>query len=203
MSSSSSSRRMQIDNGGAPNNFSATDVNDQQAKLAQRAELAYFDRHRNGTITLYSGQVGDEGWFAPKAIPSGWDRTGPTPNGSRNFVGNPSQPYPHNVGPGLGTADHNGDRESLLDKIRNVTPLPPGSTCSKARCRSRSSTPRTSASSPSACSPMLRCRARHPSPTTPIRTVREDESFPKPERGRAAARPRSGFAYQSRSSRPA
>jgi hypothetical protein len=41
----------------------------------------------------------------------------------RNFVGNPREPYPHNVGPGLGTANASGDRESLLDKVPDVTPL--------------------------------------------------------------------------------
>ena len=41
----------------------------------------------------------------------------------RNFVGNPGAPFPHNVGPGLGTPDADGDREALLDKIPDVNPL--------------------------------------------------------------------------------
>jgi hypothetical protein len=95
-------------------------VNDQIAALARRTELAYFNTHLNQVITLWTGQVGDEGWFAMKTVPPAWNTAGPTPSGLRNFIGNPSQPYPHNVGPGLGTGS---DPEKLLDKIRNVTPL--------------------------------------------------------------------------------
>lgn len=110
-----------IDNGNPPNFFSAKDVNDQIAALARRTELAFFNNAPAGSvITLYTGQVGDEGWFALKTVPPDWNSAGPTPDGLRNFVGNPGQPYPHNVGPGLGTGP---DPEKLLDKIRNVTPL--------------------------------------------------------------------------------
>jgi hypothetical protein len=113
-----------IDNGNAPNLFSSTDVNDELAALALRTPLAAFDGANVGrTYTLHAGEVGDEGWFAPKSIPQAWVDAGPTVDGVRNFVGNPREPYPHNVGPGLGTADANGDRESLLDKVPDVTPL--------------------------------------------------------------------------------
>jgi hypothetical protein len=95
-------------------------VNDQIAALARRKELAFFNTHAQQVITLWTGQVGDEGWFALKTVPPAWNTAGPTPSGLRNFLGNPSQPYPHNVGPGLGTGN---DPEKLLDKIRNVTPL--------------------------------------------------------------------------------
>ena len=67
-----------------------------------------------GTVlTLPTGQVGDEGWFALKTIPASWDAPGPTADGLRNYVG----PV---VGAGLGTGD---DPEVLLDKIPDVTPL--------------------------------------------------------------------------------
>ena len=113
-----------IDNGNPPNFFSAREVNDHIAKLALRTPLPAFDVANVGrTYTLHTGQVGDEGWFAPKRIPAKWNAAGPTADGKRNFVGNPRQPYPHNVGPGLGTRDAKGDRESLLDKIPDVTPL--------------------------------------------------------------------------------
>jgi CSLREA domain-containing protein len=113
-----------IDNGNAPNLFPPTDVNDELAALALRTPLAAFDDENIGrTYTLHTGEVGDEGWFAPKTIPEAWSTAGPTLDGVRNFVGNPREPYPHNVGPGLGTADANGDRESLLDKVPDVTPL--------------------------------------------------------------------------------
>jgi hypothetical protein len=113
-----------IDNGIAPNSFSPTDVNDELAALALRTPLAAFDGANVGrTYMLHTGDVGDEGWFAPKTIPDTWTAAGPTVDGVRNFVGNPRAPYPHNVGPGLGTADAKGDRESLLDKVPDVTPL--------------------------------------------------------------------------------
>ena len=109
-----------IDNGNPPNFFSDRDVNDHIAKLALRTELPYFNTHEGSTITLHTGQVGDEAWFAPKTIPTDWDTAGPTPDGLRNFVGNPSQDYPHNVGSELGTGK---DPEKRLDKIPDVTPL--------------------------------------------------------------------------------
>ena len=113
-----------IDNGNAPNLFTPTDVNDELASLALRTPLAAFDGENVGlTYTLHTGEVGDEGWFAPKTIPDTWSTAGPTLDGARNFVGNSREPYPHNVGPGLGTSDANGDRESLLDKVPDVTPL--------------------------------------------------------------------------------
>lgn len=58
--------------------------------------------------------MGDEGWFALKTIPDSWITDGPTDDGLRNFL---------LAGPGLGTPDTNGDREALLDKIPDVTPL--------------------------------------------------------------------------------
>jgi len=109
-----------IDNGNPPNFFSDTDVNDDIATLALRSELPFFNAHAGSAITLHTGQVGDEGWFAPKTIPPEWDAAGPSPDGLRNYVGNPSQPYPHNVGSGLGTGP---DPEKLLDKVADVTPL--------------------------------------------------------------------------------
>jgi CSLREA domain-containing protein len=113
-----------IDNGSQPNLFSPTDINDEIATLALRTPLAAFDGARIGLrYTLHTGQVGDEGWLAPKTIPEAWATAGPTLDGTRNFVGNLREPYPHNVGPGLGTADAKGDRESLLDKVPAVTPL--------------------------------------------------------------------------------
>jgi CSLREA domain-containing protein len=113
-----------IDNGSAPNLFAPAGVNDELAALALRTPLAAFDEANVGlTYTLHTGEVGDEGWFAPKTVPAAWAAAGPTADGVRNFVGNPREPYPHNVGPGLGTADANGDRESLLDKVPDVTPL--------------------------------------------------------------------------------
>ncbi|WBL41565.1 hypothetical protein PBT90_12455 [Algoriphagus halophytocola] len=101
-----------IDNGNEPNNFSETDVNDQIARIGQRQTLKYFQDNAGKTIGLYSGQVGDEGWFAPTSILSSWINAGPTANGLQNYL---------TPGPGLGAS---GDvPEVLLDEIPNVIPL--------------------------------------------------------------------------------
>ncbi|MCC6410996.1 MAG: hypothetical protein IT270_05025 [Saprospiraceae bacterium] len=101
-----------IDNGNEPNNFSQTDVNDQLAEVGVRTPLKYFRDNVGKTIDLYTGQVGDEGWHALKVIPDSWKNAGPTSNGARNFL---------QAGPGLGGGSD--DREVLLDKIPDVTPL--------------------------------------------------------------------------------
>lgn len=100
-----------IDNGNPPNNFSSTAVNDNIAGIGQRATLAYFKNNVGKTITLYSGEVGDEGWHALKTIPTSWINAGPTSNGARNYL---------QAGPGLGSGE---SPEVRLDKIPNVTPL--------------------------------------------------------------------------------
>ena len=82
-----------IDNGNEPNNFSAVDVNDQLADIGLRLPLRYFEENVGKTIDLYTGQVGDEGWFAPKTILNSWKNTGPTTNGTQNYL---------TPGPGLG-----------------------------------------------------------------------------------------------------
>ncbi len=103
-----------IDNGSEPNNFSDTDVNDQLAEVGLRKPLAWFASNEGKTITLYTGQVGDEGLFALKTIPASWKAAGPADNGTRNFL---------LAGPGLGSEGNGLDREDLLDKIPDVTPL--------------------------------------------------------------------------------
>jgi len=103
-----------IDNGNEPNNFSDTDVNDQIAKVGQRTQLKYFKENVGKTIELYTGAVGDEGWFAMKSIPNRWVNAGPTEKGLQNFL------VP---GPGLGSPNIDDDREVLLDAIPDVIPL--------------------------------------------------------------------------------
>lgn len=101
-----------LDNGNPPNNFSETDVNDQLAGLGVRTPLRYFQQNIGREIDLFTGQVGDEGWHALKTIPTSWRTTGPTTNGTRNYL---------LAGPGLGGGTDN--REVLLDQIPDVTPL--------------------------------------------------------------------------------
>lgn len=105
-----------IDNGNKPNNFSETDVNDRLARIGLRQQLEYFRRNAGKTITLYSGEVGDEGFHALKTIPTSWVSAGPTSNGAANYLA---------AGPGLGSGIGSPDdnREIRLDKIPNVTPL--------------------------------------------------------------------------------
>lgn len=103
-----------IDNGNPPNNFSANDVNDQLARIGLRQPLRFFENNVGREIDLFTGQVGDEGWFALRTIPNSWVSTGPTGNGLRNYL---------TPGPRLGATLPDDDREVLLDKIPNVTPL--------------------------------------------------------------------------------
>lgn len=101
-----------IDNGNPPNFFSNVDVNDQLATVGLRAPLPAFSGAAVGTqITLWTGEVGDEGWFALKSTPDSWALAGPTTDGLQNFV---------LAGPGLGSGPN---PEILLDNIANVTPL--------------------------------------------------------------------------------
>lgn len=103
-----------IDNGNPPNNFSANDVNDQLATIGLRQPLRFFENNVGREIDLFTGQVGNEGWFALKTIPSSWANAGPTGNGLRNYL---------TPGPRLGAPVPDDDREVLLDRIPNVTPL--------------------------------------------------------------------------------
>jgi hypothetical protein len=100
-----------IKNGSKPNNFTSQQVNEDIKRIGQREQLRYFRDNVGKTITLWSGQVGDEGWFALKTIPDAWNKAGPTADGLRNYV---------LAGPGLGSGS---DRERLLDKVPDVTPL--------------------------------------------------------------------------------
>lgn len=101
-----------IDNGNPPNFFSAVEVNDTFATVGLRAPLPALSGAAVGTqLTLWTGEVGDEGWFALKTVPDSWALAGPTADGLQNFV---------LAGPGLGSG---ANPEILLDKIPNVTPL--------------------------------------------------------------------------------
>jgi uncharacterized repeat protein (TIGR01451 family) len=95
--------------------WSTNEVNDDMPGLAQRSQLRWFAENVGNTYWFFTGQVGDEGWFAPKVIPASWAAAGPTTNGLQNFLG-----VGNAVGNGLGTGS---DPESRLDKIPYVTPL--------------------------------------------------------------------------------
>jgi hypothetical protein len=57
---------------GGPNFFTPSDVNDDIAADGQRAVLRYFAANVGRTITVMTGETGDEGWFAPTCIPQRW-----------------------------------------------------------------------------------------------------------------------------------
>ncbi len=67
-----------IDNGNEPNNFSESDPDDNLAEIGLRQTLRFFRDNIGAEIVLYTGQVGDEGWFALKTIPVSWESAGPT-----------------------------------------------------------------------------------------------------------------------------
>lgn len=103
-----------IDNGNEPNSFSDVQVNDQLAEVGVRTILKYFQDNIGRTINLHTGQVGDEGWHAIKTIPTSWINAGPTAIGARNYL---------QAGPGLGSGSPDDNKEVLLDKIPDITPL--------------------------------------------------------------------------------
>jgi len=57
---------------GGPQFFTEYQVNDDIASETQRNVLRYFHSNIGRTITIKSGQTGDEGWFAPNCIPAKW-----------------------------------------------------------------------------------------------------------------------------------
>lgn len=103
-----------ISNGNPPNDFAAEDVNDDIAAVGLRQPLPWFQDNVGSEIDLFTGQVGDEGWFALKTIPASWSDAGPTGNGTRNYL---------QAGPGLGGPSDGDDREVLLGGIPDITPL--------------------------------------------------------------------------------
>ena len=108
-----------LDSNGDLKEFTEAQVDDGSPALGKRTPLPFFSDPANiGTnITLFTGQVGGEAWHALKTIPDSWTAAGPTADGLRNYMGNPTVAFPHNVGPGLGNPDN------LLDPVPDVTPL--------------------------------------------------------------------------------
>ncbi len=103
-----------IDHATPPNFFSELDVNADMAEIGLRERLLFFADNPGAILTLHTGAVGDEGWFALKTIPASWAAVGRTGEGLRNYL---------HADPGLGTPDLDGDREALLVQIPDVTPL--------------------------------------------------------------------------------
>jgi len=111
-----------VDNGLPPNFFDDLDTNDDKAEIGLRDQLRFFAANTGTTIELFTGEVGDEAWFAPTTTPTSWDDAGPN-DGLRNFVGildATATPTTFIPSDGLGRGS---DPEELLDKIDDVIPL--------------------------------------------------------------------------------
>jgi hypothetical protein len=103
-----------IDFGPAPHLLPADAVNTDIAGVGVRDELVYFSSHVGSQVVLTSSQSGNDAWFALRTIPSAWESEPGLNDGLENFA---------LAGPGLGSPDDNGDRESLLDSITDVMPV--------------------------------------------------------------------------------
>jgi hypothetical protein len=79
-------------------------------------ELPYFQNHLDSQVVLPSGQAGSDGWFALRSVPAAWT-TADGVDGLSNFA---------LAGPGLGSPDDNGERESLLASVPDVVPVQAG-----------------------------------------------------------------------------
>lgn len=99
-----------IDNSDEPNYFKVSDVNADISEIGLRKALPFFKNNIGKQIVLYTGEVGDEGWFAPTYIPRSWSQAGPGFEGSFNFLF---------AGQGLG---HNGTVD-YLDNVPGVVPM--------------------------------------------------------------------------------
>jgi hypothetical protein len=113
-----------------PSFWTDREVNDDIAAYGLRSILRYFaDPINNGrTITVVTGQTGDEGWFAPACIPRKWlgswvsDQDDTCLSGTdratatNNFVFSGKKPF--------GSAPNSWNLpQSRLDKIPHVLPL--------------------------------------------------------------------------------
>jgi hypothetical protein len=101
-----------IDYGPAPHLLPADAVDSDVAGVGVRDGLHYFQSHIGSQVVLTSGQSGNDGWFALRSVPNGWATD--EVDGLKNFG---------LAGPGLGSPDDNGDRESLLANVSNVVPV--------------------------------------------------------------------------------
>jgi hypothetical protein len=103
-----------IDYGPAPHLLPDGAVDPDAAGIGVREELPYFQSHLNSQVVLTGGQNGNDGWFAVRTVPASWATADGANDGLQNFA---------LAGPGLGSPDDNGDRESLLDNVPDVTAL--------------------------------------------------------------------------------
>src|SRR5690606_25439017 len=95
--------------------FEKKDAHCQFSEIGYRGVVAYFAEHIGEELLIPAGDAGDEGWFAPTSVRIAWKNAGPDiGDGLRNYV---------EAGPGLGSPDSRGDRQSLLRNVPNLMPL--------------------------------------------------------------------------------
>ena len=97
-----------------PNAFSAVAVNATIAAVGVRDFLPAFTGREGEHVMLPAGQEGFEGWFALTSTPDSWVTTPEAHDALENFV---------LAGPGLGSPDENGDRQTWLGAVPGVQPL--------------------------------------------------------------------------------
>jgi CSLREA domain-containing protein len=100
-----------------PKFFTDSEVNEDKPGKSQRDVLRYFAANAGKTVTVMTGQSGDEGWFAPNCIPRKWL------SGSRNscLTGAERQTAIDNYFGANGSAAI--PAQSRLDKTPAVMPL--------------------------------------------------------------------------------
>jgi hypothetical protein len=103
-----------LDYGPPPHLIPLDGVDSLNAKVGLRDELPYFSGHVDQVVILPGARNGSPGWFALRSVPSAWASEHGGTDGLTNFAV---------AGPGLGSPDESGDRESLLRDVPDVTSL--------------------------------------------------------------------------------
>jgi hypothetical protein len=103
-----------LDPGPPPHAIPAEAVNDLIATVGLRDQLPYFRTNAGLPLTLRGGQNGNDGWFALTSVPATWASESGADDGLQNYA---------LAGPGLGSPDANGSRDSQLTFVPDVQPL--------------------------------------------------------------------------------
>ena len=106
--------RYAIDYGLEPYQVPPEVKNDLIAAVGVRDPLPFFSANVGRQFTLRTGTEGNDSWFALNSVPSTWESQAGLNDGLQNFV---------LAGPGLGSPDRNGERETLLFSIAGMTPV--------------------------------------------------------------------------------
>jgi hypothetical protein len=109
-----------------PNFFTDLNVNDDKPSHTQRDALRYFAANPGRTITVMTGQTGDEGWFAPNCIPQKWFDGGSSDTCLTPST-DPLSPFQRAIDNYFGLNGSSAiPAQSRLDKIPAVMPLRAG-----------------------------------------------------------------------------